>query len=119
MAAGRAEPVTVFQGRVYDLLAEIPRGKVVTYGALARALGCGSPRAVGQALRANPYAPRVPCHRVVRADLTLGGYQGEDAGAALRRKRVLLAREGVRFDGRGRVLRECVARATTRKLPRR
>ena len=108
MPAGRDVPVTVFQRRVYDLLIKIPRGKVSTYGALARALGCRSPRAVGQALRANPFAPRVPCHRVVRVDLTLGGYQGKDAGAALGRKRALLEREGVRFDGRGRVRRECL-----------
>lgn len=110
MAGGRsAVEMTRFQTRVYDLLAKVPRGKVTTYGSLARILRCGSPRAVGQALRANPFAPRVPCHRVVRADLTLGGYQGKDAGAALRRKRSLLEREGVRFDARGRVLRQCVA----------
>ncbi|HPA19548.1 MAG TPA: MGMT family protein [Verrucomicrobiae bacterium] len=104
-----AVTVTDFQKRVHGLLLRIPRGQVTTYGALARALGCGSPRAVGQALRANPFAPRVPCHRVVRADLALGGYQGQVAGATVRRKRALLEGEGVRFDGRGRVLRECVA----------
>lgn len=104
----RPPAVTAFQGRVYSLLRRIPRGKVSTYGALARALRCGAPRAVGQALRANPFAPRVPCHRVVRGDRTLGGYQGQDAGAALRRKRALLEREGVLFDGRGRVRPECV-----------
>lgn len=110
MAAGRTASVTAFQRRVYDLLSRIPRGNVATYGILARALACGAPRAVGQALRANPFAPRVPCHRVVRADLTLGGYQGTDAGAALRRKRALLESEGVRFDARGRVVRECLIR---------
>lgn len=109
-AGGRAVALTRFQMRVYGLLAKIPRGKVTTYGALALALRCGSPRAVGQALRANPCAPRVPCHRVVRADRTLGGYQGKDAGATIRRKRALLEGEGVRFDERGRVRGDCVVR---------
>jgi len=49
---------------------------VTTYGALARKLGSG-PRAVGNALRANPYAPAVPCHRIVRTSLDLGGFCGE------------------------------------------
>jgi methylated-DNA-[protein]-cysteine S-methyltransferase len=99
--------VSLFAGRVYGLLGEIPRGKVTTYGELARALGCGSPRAVGQALRANPFAPGVPCHRVVRSDGALGGYQGEEKGAALRRKESLLREEGVTFldDGRTNLVR--------------
>jgi methylated-DNA-[protein]-cysteine S-methyltransferase len=87
--------VTPFQQRVYEALCAIPRGRVATYAGLAAALGCGSPRAVGQALRANPFAPRIPCHRVVRSDGTLGGYQGRTRGAALRRKASLLRAEGV------------------------
>ncbi len=59
---------------------------------MGRAVGCGAARAVGQALRRNPYAPRVPCHRV-----------SAGAGAEVRAKRALLAREGVRFDQRGRL----------------
>jgi methylated-DNA-[protein]-cysteine S-methyltransferase len=58
---------------------------------------------VGQALRRNPYAPRVPCHRVIAADLTLGGFRGACAGAERQAKRALLAREGVRFDTCGRL----------------
>ncbi len=57
--------VTVFQQSVYDICLRVPRGKVTTYGEIARVLGCGSSRAVGQALRCNPFAPRVPCHRVI------------------------------------------------------
>lgn len=91
--------VTPFQLRVYDATRRIPRGRVTTYGLLARALGCGSARAVGQALKVNPWAPRVPCHRVIRADLTLGGFQGRTRGSALRRKEELLRREGVRLAG--------------------
>lgn len=87
--------------RVYALLCHIPRGRVVTYGELARAAGCRSARAVGQVLRRNPHAPHVPCHRVIRSDLTLGGYSGETAGARVQRKVMLLCEEGVVFtDGK-------------------
>lgn len=98
---------TAFEKRVWTALCEIPRGFVTTYGLLATYLG-SSPRAVGNALRRNPFAPSVPCHRVVAADMRLGGFKGEwprDAkGAKLEEKRSLLRREGVRFDGRDRVL---------------
>ena len=77
----------------------VPAGRVTSYAALAAAIGCRSPRAVGQALRCNPFAPAVPCHRVIAADGGLGGFQGCRAGAALRRKRALLAAEGVFFRG--------------------
>jgi len=93
--------VTEFEGRVYEALKKIPRGKVTTYKMLAGAVGCGSSRAVGQALRRNPFAPVVPCHRVIRSNLTLGGFAGKTSGEFLRRKTTLLAREGVEFaDGR-------------------
>lgn len=88
---------TPFQRRVYDAAQEIPRGMVTTYARLARHIGCGSARAVGQALRRNRYAPRVPCHRIISADLRLGGFSGQTGGAALRRKRALLRAEGVLF----------------------
>jgi len=98
------QSVTDFQRRVHEALARIPRGCVTTYRDLASHLGCGSARAVGQALRFNPFAPEVPCHRVIRSDLTPGGYQGEESGAALRRKLDLLQGEGVRFrNERGRL----------------
>ena len=91
--------VTAFQRRVYDATSRIPRGKVSTYGRIARAIGCGSAQAVGQALRVNPFAPRVPCHRVIRGDLTIGGFSGQTAGREIRRKLRMLAAEGVRFAG--------------------
>ena len=89
--------LTDFQRRVYAVISEIPAGRVATYAAVAAAVGCGSCRAVGQALRRNPYAPRVPCHRVIASDLTAGGFQGAKAGRPLARKMALLRREGVRF----------------------
>jgi len=93
--------VSPFAARVYAALKRIPRGRVITYAALARRVGCRSPRAVGQALRANPLAPAVPCHRVIASDLTPGGFAGKTRGPELRRKLRLLAKEGVKFaDGR-------------------
>ena len=93
--------VSPFQRAVYRLTALIPPGRVTTYGALARALGGISPRAVGQALRRNPFAPAVPCHRVIRSDLTVGGFTGQSQGPAVARKIELLTGEGVLFaDGR-------------------
>jgi methylated-DNA-[protein]-cysteine S-methyltransferase len=72
-------------------------GRVATYRAVAHAMGTRAYRAVGQALRANPYAPRVPCHRVIASDLSLGGFQGARSGSRLQQKAVLLRREGVVF----------------------
>ena len=93
--------VTAFQERVYRALSRVPRGKVTTYKRLAQSIRCDSCRAVGQALRCNPFAPRVPCHRVIASDLTVGGFQGKTAGGPIRRKLALLAAEGVLFkDGR-------------------
>ena len=53
--------------------------------------------AVGQALRRNPFAPEVPCHRVIASDLTIGGFGGHRQGNAIARKLRMLAAEGVRF----------------------
>ena len=95
---------TNFEQRVYAAVEKIPAGKVVTYASLARALGCGSAQAVGQALKRNPFAPEVPCHRVIKADLSLGGYVGATKGPKLIQKRKLLQQEGVEFDEGGRLL---------------
>jgi methylated-DNA-[protein]-cysteine S-methyltransferase len=89
--------ITPFQRKVYRAAMRIPRGKVTTYAALARAIGCRSARAVGQALRRNPFAPAVPCHRVITSRLTLGGFAGQRQGPNITRKRHLLAAEGVKF----------------------
>ena len=96
--------VTPFRRAVYEALLEVPRGRVTTYGLLARRVGCGSAQAVGGALRENPFAPAVPCHRVVAADLTIGGFCGCRDCEAIRRKRALLAAEGVPMDSLGRLL---------------
>lgn len=70
-----SEGLSDFQRRVYLALLDIPRGETITYGELARCVGCRSAQAVGQALKRNPFAPEVPCHRVVAADGSLCGYR--------------------------------------------
>ncbi|KAH9983007.1 6-O-methylguanine DNA methyltransferase [Russula compacta] len=62
---------------VYDLIRAIPAGKVSTYKDVCAALGEGSPRSVGGALRNNPFAPRIPCHRVIASSFFVGGFKGE------------------------------------------
>ena len=88
-----------FSSRCYKLLSKVPKGKVTTYRELARALGSKAYRAVGQAMGANPNAPKVPCHRVVRTDGSLGGY-----AYGLKKKISLLKSEGVAVKN-GKVLR--------------
>jgi O-6-methylguanine DNA methyltransferase len=70
-----AEYLPNYTRRVLETCASIPVGYVTSYGAVAKATG-GSARAVGGVMAANPFAPIVPCHRVVRSDLTVGGYSG-------------------------------------------
>ena len=65
---------TAFQQRVWQTLLTIPYGKTVSYGELARMVGCKSAQAVGQAVGANPVALLIPCHRVIAAHGKLGGY---------------------------------------------
>ena len=67
---------TTFQQRVWDVLRQIPYGKTVTYGELAKDLGCKSAQAVGGAVGKNPITILIPCHRVVGADGSLTGYAG-------------------------------------------
>jgi methylated-DNA-[protein]-cysteine S-methyltransferase len=92
--AGRIVGGMSFEQQVWAVTARIPRGHVVTYGDIARELGTTAYRAVGRALNRNPYAPRVPCHRVVGSDGSLTGFAG-----GLEKKRQLLEAEGVACAG--------------------
>ena len=74
-------------------LLNVPAGATITYGELARRIGCRSAQAVGQALKRNPFAPEVPCHRVIAANGSLGGYFGKREGDMIERKRRLLNEE--------------------------
>ena len=85
--------ITPFQRRVYMELLNVPPGTTITYGELAQRIGCRSAQAVGQALKRNPFAPEVPCHRVVAADGSMGGYFGKCDGEMIERKRKLLNEE--------------------------
>ncbi|MFC1454008.1 MGMT family protein [Verrucomicrobiota bacterium] len=93
--------ITRFQLHVYEATKKIPRGRVTTYKILTDYISAkgrrGSCRAVGQALRRNPFAPKVPCHRVIASDLSAGGFKGGSTVALIRRKLNLLGKEGVKF----------------------
>ena len=93
--AGRIVDGMTFNQKVWALTSRIPKGRVTTYAELARALGTTAYRAVGNAMNKNPYAPGVPCHRVVGSNGSLTGYAG-----GLEKKREMLAEEGVDVSGR-------------------
>lgn len=81
-----------FYRMVWLECSKIPPGKTKTYSEIARAVGSPrAARAVGRALAANPFAPAIPCHRVIRADGKTGGYS---ARGGMRKKIALLKKEG-------------------------
>ena len=86
-------PDKPFDERCYDLLKQIPKGRVTTYKLMAEALGIKAYRAVGNAMAKNPNLVTVPCHRVVESDGKIGGYaQGRE------RKIALLESEGIMIE---------------------
>lgn len=88
-----------FQRKVLRAEAQVPRGRVTTYGRLAQKIGRPrAARAVGDALARNPFPLMIPCHRAIRADGHLGGFRG-----GLPMKRALLEMEGIVFDEKGLV----------------
>lgn len=87
--------MTAFKDKVYELTRQIPKGKVATYGQLAKLAGNPkASRAVGLFMKTNPDAPQTPCHRVVAADGNLTGYSGV---GGLKTKKQMLILEGVHF----------------------
>jgi O-6-methylguanine DNA methyltransferase len=82
------EHLSKYGKNVIETVCKVPAGYVTTYGEVAKASG-GGPRAVGQIMASNPFAPVCPCHRVVKSDFTLGGYGGglETKLAFLKRER--------------------------------
>jgi len=84
---------TKFQLKVWEYLKKIPRGSVKTYSQVAK--GIGKPlavRAVANAVGKNPLPPKIPCHRVIRSDGSLGGYSGK---GGIKTKKMLLNKEGI------------------------
>ena len=90
--AGRIVKGMTFNEKVWAICARVPKGKVTTYASIARKLGTQAYRAVGNAMNKNPYAPHVPCHRVVGSDGSLTGF-----AAGIQKKKRLLQSEGVPF----------------------
>ena len=83
---------TKFQLKVWEYLRKIPKGKVRTYKEVAIAINMPkAARAVANACAKNPYAPKVPCHRVIRSDGSLGGFS---APGGTKTKKKLLKKEG-------------------------
>ena len=86
---------TKFQVKVWAYLKKIPRGNIKTYSQVAKAIGKPfATRAVANVIGKNPYAPKIPCHRVIRSDGSLGGYSGK---GGVKTKRFLLKKEGIRL----------------------
>ena len=84
---------TKFQLKVWNYLKKIPKGKVKTYLEVAKANGKPEAfRAVANAVGKNPYPPKIPCHRVIRSNGSLGGYSGK---GGIKTKKLLLKREGI------------------------
>lgn len=99
---------TSFQKKVLTVLCQVPRGRYTTYAAISKHLS-SSPRAVGNALKNNPFAPHVPCHRVLASGGGIGGFKGSwgrngEEGLNDHKKRKLLRDEGVMFDAKGMVV---------------
>ena len=86
---------TKFQRKVWSYIKKIPRGKVKTYKQVAIAINRPkSARAVANAVGKNPLAPKIPCHRVIKSDGSIGGYSGK---GGVKTKKKLLKKEGIIF----------------------
>jgi len=94
------ENMKSFSEKVYALTKKVPKGRVTTYKYVAKAMKTNAYRAVGQALRNNPYAPVVPCHRVVSSDGKIGGFAGQTQGKNIEKKIRLLRKEGVKIENK-------------------
>ena len=93
----KVSPLTPFQRKVYTALCLVPEGYVTTYQSIGKYIHCSSNQAIGQALKRNPYAPTIPCHRVIKSNGTIGGFQGHTSGESIAKKISLLQKEGVIF----------------------
>jgi methylated-DNA-[protein]-cysteine S-methyltransferase len=83
-----------FDEKVWELLKKIPKGKVTTYGLIAKRLNSKAYRAVGQACKRNENAPTIPCHRVIESSGKIGNYS---ASGGIKMKIELLTKEGIKI----------------------
>jgi methylated-DNA-[protein]-cysteine S-methyltransferase len=102
----KLEKLSPYQKAILRILAEVPKGKVTTYGDLAKELARRDPkwspnasRAVGTTMRKNPCGPQIPCHRVVKSDGDVGSFRGGEIGA-VKEKISMLKKEGVTVNNR-------------------
>ena len=99
----KKKELSLFAWAVYAEVKKISKGKVATYAWVARKIGHpGAVRAVGRALNKNPFAPKVPCHRVIKSDFEIGGF-----ALGVQEKELLLKKEGVEIKN-GRIKEEFV-----------
>ena len=99
--------LSTYQQAILRILAEVPKGKVTTYGDLAKELSKrdsgwspNASRAVGTTMRNNPCGPQIPCHRVIKSDGSVGNFRGGEKGA-VEEKIAMLRNEGVKVvDGK-------------------
>jgi methylated-DNA-[protein]-cysteine S-methyltransferase len=96
--------ISLFRFNVLSQLLKIPKGRITTYGQLAKSINCHSAQAIGQALKANPWAPLAPCHRVIKSDLSIGGFFGQRSGEQITKKQKLLQSEGLSFNNQGKLI---------------
>ena len=87
-----------FNEKCYSLLKKVPEGKITTYKEIANALNTKAYQVVGSAMKNNPYAPEVPCHRVVKSNGSIGGFGGQTKGKKIQEKISLLKEEGIEFE---------------------
>jgi methylated-DNA-[protein]-cysteine S-methyltransferase len=97
----KLQKLSEFQESILRILAEVPKGKVTTYGDLAKELARRDPRwsknagrAVGTTMKLNPCAPQIPCHRVVKSDGSVGNFRGAERAVDVKTK--MLREEGVK-----------------------
>lgn len=96
-----------FNQKVYEIVKNIPKGKVMTYKSVAKKLGSIAYRAVGNALKNNPDPKQIPCHRVVKSNFVIGGYFGHIDDYLSKEKEDKLKSEGVKIKNR-KVSKVCV-----------
>jgi len=87
-----------FNEKCYSVLVEVPKGKITTYKEIAHKLNSKAYRAVGNAMNHNPYAPKIPCHRVVNSDGRVGGF-----ASGVKRKIEMLRKEGIEIDKNNKI----------------
>ena len=97
---------TKFQEKIYKILKKVPKGKVTTYKALSKKARTKAYRSVGTAMNKNPYAPKVPCHRVINSNGNLGKFASgtketiklqKGEGFEIKNKKIDLKKYGFKF----------------------